>query len=147
MRARSRFFTHTGLTHKVGLLAGPLILQNLSYTLLGVTDTFFVSRVSTAAVGAVGLAGVLFFSLMLLFRSTAASSVVFVGRAYGAEDDAGVGEAVWQVLNLTGLLTLVTLTLPWVFTYLFSSSRQEATPRCSASARATCRFARWRCRS
>ena len=97
-----------------------MILQNLSYTLLGVTDTFFVSRVSTAAVGAVGLAGVLFFSLMLLFRSTAASSVVLVGRAHGAEDDAGVGEAVWQVLNLTGLLGLVTLTLPWVFTYLFS---------------------------
>ena len=119
MRSRSRFFTQTGLTHKVALLAGPLILQNLSYTLLGVTDTFFVSRVSTEAVGAVGLAGVLFFSLMLLFRSTAASSVVFVGRAHGAKDDAQVGEAVWQVLNMIALLTLLALTLPWVFTFLF----------------------------
>ena len=115
MRSRSRLFTHTGLTHKVALLAGPLILQNLSYTLLGVTDTFFVSRVSTEAVGAVGLAGVLFFSLMLLFRSTAASSVIFVGRAHGAKDDAQVGEAVWQVLNMIALLTLLALTLPWVF--------------------------------
>ncbi len=119
MRTRSRLFTHTGLTHKVAFLAAPLILQNLSYTLLGVTDTFFVSRVSTEAVGAVGLAGVLFFSLMLLFRSTAASSVVFVGRAHGAKDDAGVGEAVWQVLNMIALLTLLALTLPWVFTFLF----------------------------
>ena len=119
MRSRSRLFKHTGLTHKVALLAGPLILQNLSYTLLGVTDTFFVSRVSTEAVGAVGLAGVLFFSLMLLFRSTAASSVIFVGRAHGAKDDAGVGEAVWQVLNMIALLTLLALTLPWVFTFLF----------------------------
>ena len=119
MRARSRLFTYTGLTRTIALLAGPLILQNLSYTLLGVTDTFFVSRVSTEAVGAVGLAGVLFFSLMLLFRSTAMSSVIFVGRAHGAKDDAGIGEAVWQVLNMILLLTLLALTLPWVFTFLF----------------------------
>lgn len=73
--------TNTGLTRKIALLAGPLIFQNLSYALLGVTDTFFVSCISTEAVGAVGLAGVLFFALMLLFRSTAASSVVsFTGR-------------------------------------------------------------------
>ena len=119
MRIRSRLFTNTGLTHKVALLAGPLILQNLSYTLLGVTDTFFVSRVSTEAVAAVGLAGVLFFSLMLLFRSSAASSVIFVGRAHGAKDDAQVGAAVWQVLNMVALLTLLALSLPWVFTFLF----------------------------
>ena len=119
MRARSRLFTHTGLTQKVALLAGPLILQNVSYTLLGVTDTFFVSRVSTEAVAAVGLAGVLFFSLMLLFRSTANSSVVFVGRAHGARSDEGVGEAVWDVLNMVALLTLAALALPWVFTFLF----------------------------
>ena len=49
------------LTRTIAVLAGPLILQNLSYALLGVTDTFFVSRISTEAVGAVGLAGVLFF--------------------------------------------------------------------------------------
>jgi MATE family multidrug resistance protein len=119
VRVRSRFFTQTGLTHKISLLAGPLILQNISYTLLGVTDTFFVSRVGTEAVGAVGLAGVLFFALMLLFRSTANSSVVFVGRAHGARTDEGVGEAVWKVLNMVALLTLLALTLPWVFTALF----------------------------
>ncbi len=108
------------LTRTIALLAGPLILQNLSYALLGVTDTFFVSRISTEAVGAVGLAGVLFFSLMLLFRSTAASSVVFVGRAHGAGDDAGIGAAVWRLLNMIVLLSVFALTLPWVFTFLFS---------------------------
>jgi MATE family multidrug resistance protein len=113
------FFARTGLTQKLGLLAGPLILQNLSYTLLGVTDTFFVSRVSTSAVGAVGLAGVLFFALMLLFRSTANSSVIFVGRAHGARDDAQVGEAVWQVINVILGLTLLALSLPWVFSFIF----------------------------
>ena len=108
------------LTRTIALLAGPLILQNLSYALLGVTDTFFVSRISTEAVGAVGLAGVLFFSLMLLFRSTAASSVVFVGRSHGAGDNAGIGAAVWRLLNMIVLLSVFALTLPWVFTFLFS---------------------------
>ena len=107
------------LTRTIALLAGPLILQNLSYALLGVTDTFFVSRISTEAVGAVGLAGVLFFSLMLLFRSTAASSVVFVGRSHGAGDHAGIGAAVWRLLNMIALLSVFALTLPWVFTFLF----------------------------
>ena len=112
--------TRTNLTRTIAVLAGPLILQNLSYALLGVTDTFFVSRISTEAVGAVGLAGVLFFSLMLLFRSTAASSVVFVGRAHGAGDDAGIGAAVWRLLNMIVLLSVFALALPWVFTFLFS---------------------------
>jgi MATE family multidrug resistance protein len=114
-----RTATRTGLTRNITLLAAPLILQNLSYTLLGVTDTFFVSRISTAAVGAVGLAGVLFFALMLLFRSTAASSVIFVGRAHGARDRCGVGDAVWSVLWVVALLSLLALALPWVLTFLF----------------------------
>lgn len=120
--------SRTGLTRNITLLAGPLILQNLSYTLLGVTDTFFVSRVSTEAVGAVGLAGVLFFALMLLFRSTAGSSVIFVGRAHGARDDRGVGDAVWGVLWVVALLSLLALVLPWVFTVLFRFAAPANSP-------------------
>jgi multidrug resistance protein, MATE family len=108
-----------GLNKTILLLAAPLIFQNLSYTLLGVTDTFFVSQVSTEAVAAVGLAGVMFFAIMMLFRSTANSSIVFVGRAHGAKDDKAVGEAVWNVLNMIALLSLLALTLPWVYTFLF----------------------------
>jgi len=119
VRAHPRLPTPTGLTRKVALLSGPLILQTLSYALMGVTDTFFVSRISTEAIGAVGLAGALFYALMLLFRSTAASSVIFVGRAHGARDDRGVGEAVWRLLNMIALLSLFALVLPWVFAFLF----------------------------
>jgi len=104
----------------VALLATPLIFQQISYTLLGVADTYFVSRVDTASLAAVGLAGVMFFALLMLFRSTANSSVVFVGRAHGARDDAAVGEWVWRCLNVVGLLTLVALAMPWVFALLFS---------------------------
>lgn len=119
MRSRGRLFSRTSITRAVAVLAGPLILQQLSFTLMGVTDTFFVSRVGTDAVAAVGLAGVLFFALMLLFRSTANSSVVFVGRAYGAKDNAGIGKAIWNVLNMVALLTVLAFSLPWLLSFLF----------------------------
>lgn len=108
----------TGLTRQIALLAGPLILQNLSQTLLGVVDTFFVSRIGTEALAAVGLASVMFFAVMMLFRGTANSTVAFVGRAHGEGDDAKVGLAVWRSLNMIVWLSLTVITLPALFTYL-----------------------------
>ena len=119
MRARGRFHSGTGLTRQLAVLATPLIFQQVSYTLLGVADTFFVSRLNTASLAAVGLAGVLFFTVLLLFRSTANSSVVFVGRAHGAGDDAAIGQWVWRCLGLVGLLSIASISLPWVLTGLF----------------------------
>ena len=116
---RSRRFFETAIIKDVAILAGPLVLQQLSFTLMGVTDTYFVSRVSTEAVAAVGLAGVIFFAFMLLFRSTANSSVVFVGRAYGAKNPAAVGKAIWNVLTMVAMISLLTFTLPALFTFLF----------------------------
>ncbi len=111
---------HTGIMREVTVLAVPLILQNLSLVLLGVADTFFVSKISTEALAAVGLASVIYFAVMLLFRSTASSSVVFVGRAYGAKDYEQIGRVVWNVLSLITLLSLSILFLPSLFELIFS---------------------------
>ena len=94
-------------------LSSPLILLNLSQTLIGVADTFFVSRISIDALAAVGLATIIYFAIFLFFRSTATSTVVFVGRAYGEKDDVKVGTAVWRSLNMIAWLSLFTLILPW----------------------------------
>ncbi|MEZ4621576.1 MAG: MATE family efflux transporter [Caldilineaceae bacterium] len=108
----------TGLTRQVAFLAGPLILQNLSQTLLGVVDTFFVSRIGTEALAAVGLASVMFFAVLMLFRGTANSTVAFVGRAHGEGDHAKIGAAVWRSLNMIAWLSLVIFVLPWLFTWI-----------------------------
>jgi multidrug resistance protein, MATE family len=110
----------TGLTRQVAWLAGPLIFQNLSQTLLGVVDTYFVSRLSTEALAAVGLASVMFFAVLMLFRSTANSTVVFVGRAYGEGDNGKIGAAVWRSLTMIGWLSLVVVALPWLFGHLMA---------------------------
>ena len=116
----SKMGAKSGLTWQVLVLAGPLVLQNLSQTLLGVIDTFFVSRISTDALAAVGLAGVMYFALAVLFRGAANSTVVFVGRAHGEEDDAKIGLAVWRSLNMIGWLSLFVVVLPYLFTTLMS---------------------------
>ncbi|MCB0129966.1 MAG: MATE family efflux transporter [Caldilineaceae bacterium] len=109
-----------GLTWQIAALAAPLILQNLSYTLLGVVDTFFVSRLGTEALAAVGLASVMFFAVLMLFRGIANSTVVFVGRAFGEQDDVKIGAAVWRNLNLIAWLSLSILVLPWIFAQLMA---------------------------
>ncbi|MEZ4606618.1 MAG: MATE family efflux transporter [Deinococcales bacterium] len=124
------FLAKNQLNRQIIKLALPLMLQNLSYTLLGVADTFFVSRVSTDAVAAVGLAGVLFFAVMLLFRSTATSSVVFIGQAHGAQDDKALGKAVWQVLNVVFWLSILALlVLPWFYRSIFSLISPQNAPQ------------------
>ena len=110
----------TGLTWQIAMLSGPLVLQNFSQTLLGVVDTYFVSRISTEALAAVGLSSVMFFAVLMLFRSTANSTVVFVGRAYGERDNAKIGVAISRSLNMIGWMSLVTLVLPWLFARLMA---------------------------
>lgn len=109
-------------------LATPLMIQNMSQTLLGVTDTYFVSQVGTEALAAVGLGGVIFFSVLMLFRSIANSTVVFVGRAHGERDDTKIGTAVWRCLNAVGWLCLLVLTLPPFFRWLMGYAAPGDSP-------------------
>ena len=120
MRIRGKLFPRASIMREVTVLAIPLILQNLSFVLLGVADTFFVSKISTPALAAVGLASIIYFAVMLLFRSTASSSVVFVGRAYGAKDYEQIGLVMFNVLLLVALLSLSVVFLPSLFQLIFS---------------------------
>jgi MATE family multidrug resistance protein len=118
----------TGLTRQIALLAGPLVLQNLSQTLLGVVDTYFVSRVSTEALAAVGLSSVMFFAVLMLFRGTANSTVVFVGRAYGGGESDRIGTVVWRSLNMVVWLSLLVFALPPLFGMLMSVAAPADSP-------------------
>ena len=112
--------TAQNITLEVAKLAGPLVLLNLSQTLLGVADTFFVSRIGTDAVAAVGLSSIIYFAVFMLFRSTANSTVVFVGRAHGEQNEEKVGTAVWRSLNTIAWLSLITFILPVLFTQIIT---------------------------
>lgn len=128
MKKRISLKKRTGLTWQVAVLAGPLVLQNFSHTLLGVADTYFVSKLSTDALAAVGLAAVMYFAVLMLFRGTANSTVVFVGRAHGEGQPAKIGLAVWRSLNMIAWLSLSVLLLPWLFTMLMTMAAPADSP-------------------
>ncbi len=110
----------TTLNRQIVALVGPLVLQNVSQTMLGVADTFFVSRISTEALAAVGLSSVMFFAVLYLFRGTAESTVIFVGRAHGEGDNAKIGASIWHSLNTMAWMSLTVLALPWLFNILMA---------------------------
>ena len=118
----------TGLTRQIALLAAPLVLQNLSQTLLGVVDTWFVSRISTEALAAVGLSSVIFFAVVMLFRGTANSTVVFVGRAHGGGEPERIGAVVWRSLNMVAWLSLPVFALPPLFGMLMAVAAPADSP-------------------
>ncbi|MFZ1756607.1 MAG: MATE family efflux transporter [Caldilineaceae bacterium] len=128
MSIRLKNAQKTGLTRQIALLAGPLVLQNLSQTLLGVVDTYFVSRISTEALASVGLSSVMFFAVLMLFRGAANSTVVFVGRAHGSGDAERVGLAVWRSLNMVVWLSLLVVLLPSLFSGLMSVAAPSDSP-------------------
>ncbi|MEM9773500.1 MAG: MATE family efflux transporter [Chloroflexota bacterium] len=116
------------LNWQVIVIAVPLVLQNLAQTLLGVIDTWFVSGIGTEAIAALGLAGVIYFTFLILYRNSINSLVAFIGRAHGAGDDEKIGEIVWRGIWLAGLLSLSVLVLPWLFTLLMGWATPADSP-------------------
>lgn len=132
MNLRMETGQRSGLTRQIALLAGPLVLQNLSQTLLGVVDTYFVSRISTEALASVGLSSVMFFAVLMLFRGAANSTVVFVGRAHGAGQPERIGTAVWRSLNMLVWLSLLVVFLPSLFSGLMAVAAPSDSPAVQA---------------
>lgn len=109
-------------------MAIPLMLQNMSQTLLGVTDTYFVSQIGTDALAAVALGSVIYFSVMMLFRNIANSTMIFVGRAHGGGDNAKIGIAIWRCLNTIVWFSLPVFGLPWFFSWLMGYAAPVDSP-------------------
>ncbi|WP_229670925.1 MATE family efflux transporter [Deinococcus aquiradiocola] len=114
-----------GTTRELLALAWPLMLSNLAYTAVGFTDTLYMGRLGVLEVGAVGLAGVVLFSVSLFFRGALNTAATFVARAVGAQDRPGVirWAGIFLTLSLTGLpLALVG---PWLVEHLLNLMHAE----------------------
>ena len=87
-------------------LALPLMLSNLAYTLIGLTDTAFMGRVGTVEVGAVGLGNLLILTLQLLFRGSLETVTVFAARFFGEGNPLEVGRTYGRFLMLALVLAI-----------------------------------------
>ena len=94
-------------------LAAPMVMSNLAYTLLGVLDTMFLGRVSTAAVGSIGVASTLFLAVALLFRGTIYGTLPYVARMYGGRRPREAGKYLQHFAFLALLISPLVALLPW----------------------------------
>lgn len=90
-----------GSVTEVFWLALPVIMQTLAETAMQVIDTALVGRLGTAALGAIGFAGIWIWTLLVPLAGVTTGVQVFVARHDGAGEHERCGPWVWSALWLT----------------------------------------------
>ncbi len=105
----------SGSVNRVWLLAYPIILANMSETLLGVVDTYMVGQLGVAEIGAVGLGSMLAWLFYLPILGLAMGLNTFVAQSYGAGKRKDCGYMTWQGLYMALISgSLILLVIPFV---------------------------------
>ncbi|MFH1842562.1 MAG: MATE family efflux transporter [bacterium] len=81
-------------------LATPTVMTMLSHTLMWTVDTALLGRVSSLALGAAGLGGMMTWTGYSLFNNLSRISQTFVAQAHGKGDDEAVGHYSWQAIYI-----------------------------------------------
>jgi MATE family multidrug resistance protein len=87
-----------GGVREVGLLAYPIVLTQMSQTVMHVVDSIFVGRLGAAELGGLGFAGVWLWTVFSVFSGTANGVQTFVSQAWGAGEERACGRWAWQGL-------------------------------------------------
>lgn len=96
------------------MLAGPIILSNISVPLVGAVDTAVVGHLpEPQSIGAVALGALIFSFLYWGFGFLRMGTTGFVAQAYGAGDWRGLSDTLLRVLLLAILLGLITVPVGW----------------------------------
>ena len=114
---------------KVWMLAGPIILSNISVPLVGAVDTAVVGHLpETQSIGAVALGALIFSFLYWGFSFLRMGTTGFVARAYGAGNWRELSDTLIRVLLLAFVLGLVAIAIGWplidLALYLIESSSE-----------------------
>lgn len=97
---------------KVWLLAGPIILSNISQPLVGAVDTAVVGHLpGPESIGAVALGALIFSFLYWGFGFLRMGTTGFVARYFGTGDLQGLSDTLLRVLLLALVLGLLTIVL------------------------------------
>lgn len=97
-----------GGAREVALLAYPIVLTQISHTLMHVVDSIFVGRIGAAELGALGFAGVWLWTVYCVFNGALNGIQTFVSQAHGAARHAECGRWVWQALwGVTPVMAVV----------------------------------------
>ena len=97
---------------RLGRIAGPVLIANLSYTAMGVIDTIMVGRLGVTALAAVGLGSLIAFSALSFVWGMLSGVNTLVAQAVGARDREAVGRVFFQGIYLAALSAVV-VSLLW----------------------------------
>ena len=87
-----------GGLREVAGLAWPVVLSQMSSTLMGVVDTAMVGRLGPTELAAVGFAHIWTWTLFSIFIGTASGVQTFVAQHHGAGEERRCGAWVWNAL-------------------------------------------------
>lgn len=111
--------TSAGGLREVWLLSYPIVIANMSETLLGVVDTYMVGQLGEVEIGAVGLGSMMSWLFYLPFLGLALGVNTFVSQSYGAKKYTACGYMTWQGLYVAlisgGLIWAGILLAPIMF--------------------------------
>jgi len=116
------------LTHRhVWMLAGPIMLSNISVPLVGAVDSAVVGRLpEPTAIGGVALGALIFSFLYWGFGFLRMGTTGFIARAYGADDHTALADTLLRVIMLAlvfgGCIVLLGSPLINLALYLLESS-------------------------
>lgn len=108
-----------GIRHgrEIFSLATPTVLTMLSHTLMWTVDSAFLGHVSSLALGAAGLGGMITWTLYTVFNALSRMTSTFVSQANGRGDDRAVADYTWQGIYLsvaTGILLMIAGHWSWI---------------------------------
>jgi MATE family multidrug resistance protein len=87
-----------GSVREVAVLAYPIVLTQISHTVMHVVDSIFVGRIGAAELGALGFAGIWLWTVFCVFNGALNGVQTFVSQAHGAGDHRACGRWAWQAL-------------------------------------------------
>lgn len=95
-------------------LAVPVVTAELAWMAMSVADTLMVGRVGPAAIGAVGLAGILFFSVAILGMGSLLGLDTLVAQAFGANRIGDCNRALLHGVYLSVFLAPLLMGVVWL---------------------------------
>lgn len=83
---------------EVAHLAYPIVLTQMSQTVMHVVDSIFVGRLGAAELGALGFASIWLWTIFSVFSGTATGVQTFVSQTWGEGQERACGRFAWQGL-------------------------------------------------
>jgi putative MATE family efflux protein len=85
----------------------PIILGSIAQTIINVTDTAFLGRVSEVALGASAIGGILYLAIIMIGLGIGLGAQIIIARRYGEGKEHKIGETFEHAILILGILSVV----------------------------------------